>query len=358
MSKLFTSIRIRETEFRNRAWIAPMCMYMCENKDGVVGDFHIAHLSKWALGGAGLIVAEATGVTPDGRISPWCPGIWNGEQEAAWKRVVEVVHSVGGKIGIQLAHAGRKGSINRGWPGYPGGTLSAENGGWQTVSSTNEAFPGYAAPRSLTTNEVTHMVAKFAEAAVRAQRAGFDCVEIHAAHGYLIHEFLSPLTNQRDDIYGGSPENRARFLVEVVAAVRQALGPHYPVIVRVSATDWHEDGLTQESTAEALKWAKESGADMFDISTGGLIAGVQIPVAPGYQVPVAEYIAEHNGDPVGAVGLITTGKQAEEILQSGEISVISVGRAALRDPFWPMRAAAELGERPDYWPAPYDRGWF
>jgi 2,4-dienoyl-CoA reductase-like NADH-dependent reductase (Old Yellow Enzyme family) len=358
MFKLFTPIRIRGTEFRNRAWIAPMCMYQCENKDGVVGDFHIAHLSKFALGGAGLIVAEATGVEPEGRITPWCPGIWNDEQEQAWAHVVRVVHSVGGKIGIQLAHAGRKGSTNRGWPGYTPGTVSIADGGWQTVSSTDEPFPGYDAPRILGTDEVAELVAKFASAAARAQRAGFDCVEIHAAHGYLLHEFLSPLTNQRTDIYGGSAENRARFLVETVAAVRAAVGENYPVLVRVSATDWHPDGLTQEATAQALKWAKAAGADVFDISTGGNIAGVQIPIGPGYQVPVAEYVAEHSGDPIGAVGMITTGKQAEEILNSGEISVVSIGRAALRDPFWPMRAAAELGIRPDYWPASYDRGWF
>lgn len=358
MSKLFTPIRIRNVEFRNRVWIAPMCMYMAENRDGVVGSFHLAHLSKFALGGAGLIIAEATGVEPEGRITPWCPGIWNEEQTEAWAAVVALVHDLGGKIGIQLAHAGRKGSTNRGWPGYEVKTLSAAEGGWQTVSSTEEPFPGYAAPRELTTDEVGHLVHKFAAAAARAKRAGFDCVEVHAAHGYLLHEFLSPLTNQRTDIYGGSPENRARFLVEVVAAIRQEVGEDYPVLVRVSATDWHPDGLSEADTAQALKWAKEAGADVFDISTGGNVTGVKIPMVPGYQVPAAEYIAEHSGDPVSAVGLITTGTQAEEILQSSDVAIISIGRAALRDPFWPMRAAAELGERPDYWHPSYDRGWF
>jgi len=358
MSKLFTPIRVRDVEFRNRVWIAPMCMYMAENRDGVVGGFHLAHHSKFALGGAGLIIAEATAVSPEGRISPWCPGLWNSEQTEAWGAVVSLVHQLGGKIGIQLAHAGRKGSTNRGWPGYAPGTVAIADGGWQTVSSTDEAFPGYDAPRLLTTDEVAELVSKFAAAAKRAKHAGFDCVEVHAAHGYLLHEFLSPLTNSRTDIYGGSPENRARFLVEVVAAIRAEVGADYPVLVRVSATDWHPDGLTQEATAQALKWAKAAGADVFDVSTGGLVAGVTIPVAPGYQVPVAEYIASHSGDPVSAVGLITTGNQAEEILQAGEIAVISIGRAALRDPFWPMRAAAELGERPEYWHPAYDRGWF
>jgi len=358
MSKLFTPIRIRSVEFRNRAWIAPMCIYSCENRDGVVGEFHLAHHGKFAMGGAGLIMAEATGVTPEGRISPWCPGIWNQQQVSAWKTVVDHVHFLGGKIGIQLAHAGRKGSTNRGWPGYEPGSVPESEGGWQTVSSTDDAFPGYDAPRALTTDEVGRLVGKFADAAANAIAAGFDCVEIHAAHGYLLHQFLSPLTNQRDDIYGGSLENRARFLLEVTAAVRERVGNDYPVIVRISATDWVDGGLTKEDSAQALKWAKEAGADLFDISSGALIPGVAIPVGPGYQIPLAEYIAEHNGDPVGGVGLITTGIQAEQILQDGQVAVISIARAALRDPFWPARAAAELGERLDYWPAAYDRGWF
>jgi len=358
MSKLFTPIKIRSVEFRNRAWIAPMCIYSCENLDGIVGDFHLAHHSKFALGGAGLIMAEATGVTPEGRISPWCPGIWNHEQQLAWKRVVDLVHECGGKIGIQLAHAGRKGSSARGWPGYAAGTVPISSGGWQTVSSTSEAFTGYDAPRALKVDEIADLVGHWASAARRAVDAGFDCVEVHAAHGYLLHEFISPLTNKRTDIYGGSLENRARFLLEVIAAVRASVGEDYPIIVRVSATDWHPEGLQQEETAQILKWAKEAGADLFDVSTGGLVTGVEIPVAPGYQIPIAEYIAQHNGDPVGGVGLITSGRQAEEILQNTELAVISVARAALRDPFWPARAAAELGERFDYWPPQYDRGWF
>ena len=358
MSKLFTPIKIRSVEFRNRAWIAPMCMYSCENQDGIVGNFHLAHHSKFALGGAGLIMAEATGITPEGRISPWCPGMWNHEQQLAWKKVVDLVHDCGGKIGIQLAHAGRKGSTNRGWPGYEPGSVAIQHGGWQTVSTGTEAFDGYDAPRALQTDEVADLVHHWAAAARRAVDAGFDVVEIHAAHGYLLHQFLSPLTNHRSDIYGGSTENRARFLLEVVAAVRKTVGDSYPVIVRVSATDWHADGLNQEETAQILKGAKEAGADLFDVSTGGLVTGVQIPVAPGYQIPIAEYIAKHNGDPVGGVGLITGGIQAETILQENQLAVVSVGRAALRDPFWPARAAAELGERIDYWPPQYDRGWF
>jgi len=358
MSKLFTPIKIRAVEFRNRAWIAPMCMYECEAKDGVVGTFHVVHHGKFAMGGAGLIMAEATGITPEGRISPWCPGLWNGSQVEAWSKVTSAVHELGGKIGIQLAHAGRKGSTNRGWPGYEQGSVALSDGGWETVSCGTEAFTGYAAPRELTTDEVGKLVKAWRKAAARAVDAGFDCVEVHAAHGYLLHQFLSPLTNHRSDIYGGSAENRARLLLEVIAEIRQEVGPNYPVIVRVSATDWHPDGLHRDTTAQILKWAKEAGADLFDVSTGGLVTGVEIPVAPGYQIPHAEYVAEHNGDPVGGVGLITTGVQAEKILTDGQLSVVSVGRAALRDPFWPARAASELGETLSYWPAAYARGWF
>lgn len=358
MSKLFTPIKVRSVEFRNRAWLAPMCMYSVDSQDGVVGTFHSAHHSKFAMGGWGLILAEATAITPEGRISPWCPGIWNGQQVEAWSRVTQLVHELGGKIGIQLAHAGRKGSTGRGWPDWPQGTVPESAGGWQTVSATSEAFPGYEAPRELTTDEVGKLVQAWGKAAKRAVDAGFDAVEIHAAHGYLLHQFLSPLTNRRNDIYGGSAENRARFLLEVVAEVRKTVGSDYPVLVRVSATDWHPDGLHRDTTAQILKWAKETGADVFDVSTAGLVPGVEIPVGPGYQIPYAEYVAEHNGDPVGGVGLITTGKQAEEILTGSQLSVVLIGRAALRDPFWPARAAAELGERLDYWPPQYARGWF
>ena len=357
MTKLFTPIKLRGTEFRNRIWIAPMCQYACENRDGVVGDFHFVHLTSFAVGGAGLIVAEATGVTPEGRISPWCPGIYNDEQVAAWRRITDSVHSRGGKIALQLAHAGRKGSTNRGWPGYAPGTVAIADGGWESVSSSSEAFPGYDAPRALSTEEIPAVVLAFADAAKRAIAAGFDAVQIHAAHGYLLHQFLSPLTNNRADHFGGSLENRARILLEVVAAVRAAVGSQYPVMVRFSATDYHEDGLTVDQTAQIAKWCDEAGADFFDISSGGLVMGVTIPVGPGYQVPLAEYVAEHSGSPVGAVGMITEAQQAEDILNQNQIAVVSVARAALADPFWPARAAHKLGVQLDYWPKPYFRAW-
>jgi len=358
LSKLFTPIKIRSVEFRNRIWIAPMCMYACENRDGIVGDFHYVHHNTFANGGAGLIIAEATGVTAAGRISPWCPGIYNDEQVAAWKVVTDGVHSRGAKIALQLAHAGRKASTNRGWPGYESGSVAIADGGWQTVSATSKAFPGYAAPRELETEEIPELVAAFAVGARRAVSAGFDAVQIHAAHGYLVHQFLSPITNQRTDRFGGSLENRARLLVEIVAAIRAEVGSHYPVMVRFSATDYREDGLTVDQTAQIAKWCDEAGADFFDISSGGLIPGVHIPVGPGYQVPLAEYVAEHSGSPVGAVGQITDAKQAEAILENGQISVISIARAALANPFWPALAAHQLGEKLGYWPKPYARANF
>lgn len=355
MAKLFTPIKIRSVDFTNRIWIAPMCQYACENLDGVVGEFHLVHHSSLATGGAGLIVAEATGVTPEGRISPWCPGIWNEAQVAAWKRVTDAVHHRGTKIALQLAHAGRKGSTNRGWPGYEPKTLTEAENGWQTISSTAEPFPGYLPPRELNTAEIPVVIEAFADGAERAIRAGFDAVQIHAAHGYLLHQFLSPLTNQRADNYGGSAENRARILIEVVAAIRAKVGPDYPVMVRFSATDYHEQGLKVDDIAQVAKWCTDAGADFFDISSGALIPNVTIPIGPGYQVPLAEYVAEHSGAPVGAVGMITEAEQAEAILQAGQISVISIARAALGDPFWPARAAHKLGVQTHNWPPQYAR---
>lgn len=355
MTKLFEQLLIRELEIKNRIFIAAMCQYSCDNQDGVVNDWHMVHLGSRAVGGAGLIISEATAVSPEGRISPWCPGIWNFEQVAAWARINKFAHEQGAKTAIQLAHAGRKGSIYREWSGS--GSVPIEKGGWTTVSSTNKAFDGYEAPRELFSHEVKELVADFATAAKHAMLAGFDAVEIHAAHGYLIHQFLSPLTNKRKDEYGGSLENRARFLLEIVEAIREEVGQRMPIFVRFSATDYKERGWDQKQTAEVAKWCAAAGADLFDISTGGLITGVQIPSGPGYQVPMAEYVADRVEQPVGAVGQITTGAQAEQILQDDKVEVILIGRASLRDPYWPLRAAHQLGVRVD-WPQQYRRGMF
>lgn len=353
MSKLFSPITVRNLTVRNRVWIPPMCQYACENKDGLAGSWHRVHYTEWAIGGAGMIIVEATAVTPIGRISPWCAGIWSQEHSDAWKPVVASVHEFGGKIGVQLAHAGRKGSSNSDWSGT--GTVPPSEGGWQTVSSTDRAFEHYETPRRLDISELAGVSEDFAQAARYAVAAGFDMVEIHAAHGYLMHQFLSPLTNDRSDIYGGSLENRARLLIETVIAVRNAVGDDYPVAIRFSASDWMENGWTPDETATVAQWCLDAGADFFDISSGGIIGTAPVQVGPGYQVPFAETVGSKVDAPVSAVGMITTGTQAEEILQHGIVDVIMVGRASLGDPYWALRAAKELGETLDYQPKQFGR---
>ena len=356
MPKLFEPISIRNLSVRNRIWVPPMCQYSCEEMDGVVGNWALVHYTSFAKGGAGLVIAEATGVTPEGRISPWCAGIWNDEQQIAWEAVVDSVHLNGGKIGIQLAHAGRKGSTHTEWTGV--GSVALSEGGWQTVSSTDQPFEGYAAPRKLALEELDGIRQAFVDAARRAVHAGFDLLEIHAAHGYLLHQFLSPITNQRDDIYGGSLENRARLLVEIVLGVRNEIGDDLPLAVRFSATDWIEGGWTEEETATVAKWCEEAGADLFDISTAGLSTAQKLTVGPGYQVPYAEFVGSRVEAPVSAVGMITAGTQAEEILENGIVEIVMIGRAALGDPYWPIRAAKELGVEIDYIPKRYKRAVF
>lgn len=356
MSKLFEAITIRDLTVRNRAWVAPMCQYSAEEQDGVPTEWHLVHYGARATGGAGLVVVEATAVAPEGRISPWDTGIWNDEQADGWAYILDFMHGQGAAVGIQLAHAGRKASVYREWSGH--GSVPLNDGGWQSVSSTDEAFTGYEAPRMLETAEVSDIVNEFVAAARRSQDAGFDVIEIHAAHGYLIHQFLSPLTNHRTDIYGGELENRARFLLEIVTGVRAEVGEGMPILVRFSATDYVEGAWDETQTSTVAAWCAEAGADLFDISTGGLVTGVTIPTGPGYQVPIAEFVADRVDSPVAVVGQITTGAQAEEILQRGIVEVIMIGRAELRDPMWPLRSAHELGVEVDYWPNQYSRGKF
>ena len=353
MPKLFESIKLRDLEVKNRIWISPMCQYSCENKDGVPGSWHEVHLVSRAVGGAGLVIVEASGVTAEGRITPWCTGIWNDEQAKAWKKIVDLAHSHGAKMAMQLAHAGRKASNHREASGV--GSISLAEGGWETVSSTNQAFGDYAAPRKLSVAEIGNLVEAFGQAAKRSVEAGFDAVEIHGAHGYLLHQFLSPLSNDRDDQYGGSLENRARMLMEVISSIRNSVPETMPVFLRLSATDYAEGGWDQEQTATVSGWATKAGVDLIDVSSGGIVTGVKIPSGPGYQVPLAEYVADQISEPVSAVGQITDAHQAEEILQSGKVDVILIARASLRDPYWPLRAAAELGAEVQ-WPEQYSRG--
>jgi len=355
MSLLFSPIKIRSLEIKNRLWVSPMCMYSCENQDGVVGDWHLVHLGTRAIGGAGLVMAEATAVNPEGRISPWCPGIWNDGQIPGWKKVTDFIRSAGSVSALQLAHAGRKASTYRSWSGT--GTVPIADGGWQSYSATDVAFEGYSAPRMLETAEVSSLVEDFRTAARRAVAAGFDALEIHAAHGYLIHQFLSPITNKRVDEYGGPLENRARLLLEIVTSVREEIGAGMPLMVRFSATDYFDSGWDQEQTNQVAIWAREAGADLFDISSGGLVTGVKIPTGPGYQVEYSKSTSMATSATVSAVGQITSAEQAEAILQSGQVDVIMAARQFLRDPYFPLRAAHELGVEME-WPVQYERGRF
>jgi 2,4-dienoyl-CoA reductase-like NADH-dependent reductase (Old Yellow Enzyme family) len=353
MSHLFTPFRLRDVTIRNRVWVAPMCQYSAV--DGVPDEWHLVHLGSFARGGAGLVMTEATAVSPEGRISPADTGIWNDEQHDAWRRIVDFLHGQGATAAIQLAHAGRKASTRAPFEGR--GSVPHDEGGWQTLAPSAIAFPGYDEPRELTVAEIDQVVADFAAAATRALAAGFDVLEVHAAHGYLLHEFLSPLSNRREDSYGGSFDNRARLVLRVVGAIREAVPATVPVIVRISATDWVEGGWTAEESVALAGLLKDAGADLVDVSTGGN-APADIPVEPGYQVPFARRIREQADVPVGAVGLITEPKHAEEVVASGAADVVLLARAMLRDPHWPLRAAHELGvpvgEGID-WPKQYER---
>jgi len=356
-SSLFSPFEVRSVTFRNRVWVSPMCQYSSEDLDGVPGDWHLVHLGSFARGGAGLVVAEATGVLPEGRITPWCTGIWNDEQRDAWARIVRFIHGQGAKAGIQLAHAGRKASTYRDWSGV--GSVASDAGGWETVAPSPVAFTGYEAPRELSVDEIRELPTVFAAAARRALDAGFDVLEVHAAHGYLLHEFLSPLSNFRTDEWGGALENRARVVLEVVRAVRAEAGEDVPVFLRLSATDWSEpEGWTLEETVQVSAWAHEAGADFVDVSSGGLVAGVHIPTGPSYQVPFASAVRAGAGVPAGAVGQIVGAQQAEQIVAAGDADAVFIGREFLRDPHLPLRMAHELGVELDYWPAPYTRGSF
>lgn len=340
---LFDPITLRGLEIRNRVWIPPMCQYMVEAQDGVPTPWHLVHLGGLARGGAGAVVVEATGVVPEGRISPQDLGLWNDEQRDAFRPITDFVHSQGAVAGIQLAHAGRKASTSRGWgPSAGAGTVGADQGGWQPVGPSPIAFPGLATPTELTAEGIAEVVRAFAASARRAVDAGFDLLELHGAHGYLLHEFLSPLSNERNDQYGGSLENRARALLETVDAVRAEVGEDVPLVVRLSATDWVEGGWDLPETEQVSAWLGEHGVDLVSVSTGGNVADAAIPVGPGYQLPFATAIRQATGVPVAAVGMIDDPFQAEQIVALGQADVVLVGRGALRDPNFPIRAAQAL----------------
>jgi len=351
---LFTPYSVRSVTMRNRLWVAPMCEYSVEKHDGVPTDWHLVHLGGFAKGGAGLVITEATAVSAEGRISPEDTGIYSDEQRDAWALIVAFIHSQGAVAGIQLAHAGRKASTWRPWAPERGTVPQAE-GGWMAVAPSAVAFTGFAVPVELDRAGIDDVVADFVADTRRSIDAGFDVLELHAAHGYLLHQFLSPLSNLRTDEYGGSLENRARLLLEVITAVRVEAGDAAALFVRFSATDWAEGGWDQAQTATVADWARDAGADFFDISTGGLVSGTNIPLSPGYQVPFAEFVKHASSVEVSAVGLITEAHQAEEIITSGKADAVMLARAMMRDPHFPLRAAHELGVELDYWPDQYLR---
>lgn len=354
---LFEPMRFRDLTLQNRIWLAPMCQYSVPEEDGVPTDWHLVHLGSRAAGGYGLIMTEASAVVPEGRISLQDAGIWNDRQATAWQRIVEFIHSQGSAAGVQLAHAGRKASAHRGFPGEKVGPLTESEGAWQTVGPSEVPFEGMPAPRALTVEELRGVVDAFGEAAGRADAAGFDLVEIHAAHGYLLHEFLSPLSNVRTDEYGGDFGGRTRLLREVVAGVRAALPAEKPLFVRLSGTDWTDGGWDIEQTVHLARVLAELGVDLIDMSSGGNVVA-HIPVGPEYQVPLARAVRKDGVVAVSAVGLIDDPAQAEAILQRGDADAIFIARAALREPAWPLRAAAELGVpwRDAPYPPQYTRG--
>ena len=338
MTELFSPLEIRSLTFPNRLWVSPMCQYSAI--DGVVQDWHLMHLGVLATGGAGLVLAEATGVNAEGRISIGCPGLYREDQVVAWRRVVDFVHQQGALIGVQLAHAGRKASTMPPWADHP--VASAEEGGWTTVAPSALAFGALPTPRALTLEDIRQTRADFVAAGRRALAAGFDVLEIHAAHGYLLHEFLSPLSNVRDDQYGGSVENRCRLLVEVAADVR-ALSADVPLFVRISATDWVDEGWTIEDSVVLAAALRDVGVDLIDVSSGGNVPTASIPVGPGYQVPLATRIREATGLPTAAVGVVTDAHQAEEIVRSGAADAVLAARAFMRNPRFAFEVADALG---------------
>jgi len=356
MPTLFSPLTIKSITLRNRIGVSPMCMYSAD--DGVANDWHLVHLGARAVGGAGLIIAEATGVSPEGRISPACAGLWAEKHIEPLARVARFVQQYGAVAGIQLAHAGRKASVAEPWNGNAQLEIGAR--GWDTIAPSAIAFGGNLpkVPQEMTLVDIARVQGDFVAAAKRALAAGFEWLEIHSAHGYLSHEFLSPFSNQRRDAYGGAFSNRVRFLVETIRQVRAVWPERLPLTVRLSCTDWVEGGWTLDESVELVRILRHEGVDLIDCSSGGSVHAAKIPTAPGFQVPFAERIKRETGIATATVGLITEAKQADDIIQSGRADIVLLGRELLRNPNWPLRAARALGQaeaaKP---PLQYLRGW-
>lgn len=351
-SYLFAPFTLRSITLPNRIAVSPMCQYSAV--DGVANDWHFVHLGSRAVGGAGLILTEAAAVTPEGRISPQDLGLWSDAHIAGLKRITDFLHAQGAYAGIQLAHAGRKASMCPPWEKTH--AVPPAEGGWTNVfaPSALQFAPEYVEPDALDHAGIHRIQQAFADAAKRAQAAGFDVVEIHAAHGYLLHQFLSPLSNQRTDEYGGSFANRVRLLLEVTDAVRAVWPQEQPLFVRISATDWAEGGWNIDESVELARLLKQRGVDLLDVSSGGLAPGVKIPIGPGYQTSFAERIRRETGLATGTVGMITEPTQADHILRTGQADMVLLAREMLRDPYWPLRAAHKLKQETT-WPVQYQR---
>lgn len=352
MPHLFEPLRLRDEEFSNRIFVSPMCQYSC--RDGMATDWHLVHLGSRAVGRAAMVMAEASAVTADGRISPKDLGIWNDAHIEPLKRAFSFIQEQGSVPAIQLAHAGRKASTSEPWKGAL--PVSVAEGGWMPIYAPSPiAFTqGFQTPKPLTAAQIASIVAAFADAARRAQEAGARLVEIHAAHGYLLHSFLSPLANHRQDEYGGPFENRIRMLCEVVTAVRRIWPERYPLSVRISCTDWVEGGWSIEDSVSLAAILKGLGVDIVDCSSGGIVPDAKIPLGPGYQVPFAERIRREAGLPTIAVGMITEPQQADLVVRKGQADAVMLARQFLREPYWPIHAARTLGYD-IRWPVQYER---
>jgi 2,4-dienoyl-CoA reductase-like NADH-dependent reductase (Old Yellow Enzyme family) len=348
---LFAPLALRDVTLKNRVLVSPMCQYSCE--DGMATDWHLVHLGSRAVGGAAAVIAEATAVEPEGRISPQDLGLWTDAHAEPLARVARFVREQGAVPGIQLAHAGRKASTRRPWDSY--GVILPGDGGWLPFAPSPIPFsPGDPTPRALDAAGIERVLAAFARAAARAVAAGFELLEIHSAHGYLLHEFLSPLANARTDEWGGSFENRTRLLRDVVARVRRVWPDRLPLSVRISATDWVDGGWDIDQSVELARALAPLGVDLIDASSGGMVPKATIPLGSGYQTPFAARIRREAGVATGAVGMITSAAQADHIVRNGEADVVLLARALLRDPYWPLHAAHELGQDVT-WPSQYLR---
>ena len=348
---LFTPLKLRDVEFRNRVFVSPMCQYSSEG--GLANDWHLVHLGSRAVGGAGLVLTEATAVTPEGRISPSDLGVWSDAHEEALRPIVRFIKAQGAAAGLQIAHAGRKASTRAPWDGGAG--IDEAHGGWTPVGPSPVPFAaGSPPPHELTPDEIDRLIGEFGEAARRARDAGFDVLEIHAAHGYLLHEFLSPLTNLRTDRFGGSFENRLAFPLAVVARVREIWPAARPLFVRISATDWVEGGWSIDDSVALARRLEALGVDLIDCSSAGAVSQAQVPVGPGYQAPFAAAIRKDAGIATGAVGMVISPEQAEQILSTGQADAVLLAREMLRNPYWPLMAAGRLGATIE-WPKQYLR---